>query len=80
MARLLCVDDDASVGELIGSFFGMHGFEVTNVENGNDMRAAIAAGGVDVILLDLGLPGEDGLDLARQLRASSNIPLLIVSG
>lgn len=80
MTRLLCVDDDPSVGELIAAYFGMHGFDVTNVENGNDMRAAIAAGGVDVVLLDLGLPGEDGLDLARYLRARSNIPLIIVSG
>lgn len=80
MARLLCVDDDPSVGELIAAYFGMHGFDVTSVENGNDMRTAIAAGGVDVVLLDLGLPGEDGLDLARDLRARSSIPLIIVSG
>ena len=44
------------------------------------MRAEIAAGGVDVVLLDLGLPGEDGLDLARYLRERWNGPIIIVSG
>jgi two-component system, OmpR family, response regulator len=80
MPRLLSVDDDPDINELISNYFEMYGFEVICVGTGDAMRAAIARGGVDVVLLDLGLPGEDGLDLARYLRANWGGPVLIVSG
>jgi len=80
MPRLLCVDDDPDVSELIANYFGRYGFEVLSVGSGEAMRAAIAGGGIDVVLLDLGLPGEDGLDLARFLRSQWNGPLIILSG
>ena len=80
MPRLLCVDDDPDVNELISNYFSTYGFDVTCVESGAAMRAEIARGGVDVVLLDLGLPGEDGLDLTRYLREHWNGPIIIVSG
>jgi two-component system OmpR family response regulator len=78
--RLLSVDDDPDINELISNFFGMYGFDVIGVQTGAAMRAAIAGGGIDIVLLDLGLPGEDGLDLARHLRQTWNGPVIIVSG
>jgi two-component system OmpR family response regulator len=80
MPRLLSVDDDPAVNELISNYFEMYGFDVSCVGTGEAMRAAIAKGGIDVVLLDLGLPGEDGLDLARYLRKQWDGPIIIVSG
>lgn len=80
MPRLLSVDDEPDVNELISNYFTLYGFEVTCVESGAAMRAVIGQGGVDVVLLDLGLPGEDGLDLARYLRREWGGPIIIVSG
>ncbi len=80
MQHLLTVDDDPEVNELIANYFGLYGFEVTCVPSGDAMRVAIAGGGIDVVLLDLGLPGEDGLDLARYLRTHWRGPVIIVSG
>ena len=80
MPRLLSVDDDPDVNELIANYFSSYGFDVTCVQTGDALRTAIAGGGIDVVLLDLGLPGEDGLDLARFLREKWNGPVIIVSG
>ena len=80
MPHLLSVDDDPDINELISNYFGMYGFEVSCVASGEAMRAVIARGGIDVVLLDLNLPGEDGLDLARYLREAWNGPIIIVSG
>jgi len=80
MPHLLSVDDDPGINELISNYFGMYGFEVTCVETGQAMRTAISGGVIDVVLLDLGLPGEDGLELARYLRQQWNGPIIIVSG
>lgn len=78
--HLLNVDDDTDVNELISAYFSQYGFNVSCVQSGEAMRAAIAEGGIDVVLLDLGLPGEDGLDLTRFLREHWNGPIIIVSG
>lgn len=80
MPHLLCVDDDTDVNELIANYFGSYGFDVTCVESGAAMRSAIAAKAPDIVLLDLGLAGEDGLDIARALRKHWNGPIIIVSG
>lgn len=80
MPHLLCVDDDIDVNELIANYFSQYGFQITCVQTGEAMRDAMAGGGIDVVLLDLGLPGEDGLDLARYLREHWNGPVIIVSG
>jgi two-component system, OmpR family, response regulator len=80
MPRLLTVDDESGINELIAGYFAPRGFEVRCAESGEAMRAAIAEGGIDVVLLDLGLPGEDGLDLACFLRDTWKGPFIIVSG
>ncbi|MBA8882721.1 response regulator [Dokdonella fugitiva] len=77
---LLVVDDDVAIVELVQRYFGLHGFRVVAAANGASMRSALASAPIDIVLLDLGLPGEDGLELTRYLRASWSGPVVIVSG
>jgi DNA-binding response OmpR family regulator len=77
---LLVVDDDTDVLDLLRRYFTGQGFEVSTAENGTGMRDAIARTAVDLVLLDLGLPGEDGFELTRQLRKSWNGALIIITG
>ena len=78
--HLLIVDDDAEIAALISRYFGAHGFRVSAADDGAAMRAAIARECVDVVLLDLGLPHEDGLALTQYLRAHWTGAIIIVSG
>ena len=78
--HLLVVDDDAEILTLIERYFGSQEFRVSTAINGTAMRAAIQAYTIDIVLLDLGLPGEDGLDLTRYLRTHWKGAIIIVSG
>lgn len=77
--RILIVDDDRDVRESMGEYLQGHGFEVALAESGEAMRRAFAAARPDVVLLDLKLPGEDGLSLARWLRAEHDVPIIMVT-
>lgn len=78
--HLLVVDDDAEIRALIVRYFGARGFKVSAAGDGAAMRALLANEAVDVVLLDLGLPREDGLELTRYLRANWGGAIVIVSG
>jgi DNA-binding response OmpR family regulator len=78
-ARVLVVDDDPEVRDTIGDYLGTHGYEVALAGNGTQMRAAIAASAPHVVLLDLNLPGEDGLSLARWLREHHEVAIIMVT-
>jgi len=78
--RLLVVDDEEDIRELLADYLSGYGFEVRTVGNGRQMRAALEESPCDLVLLDLGLPGEDGLTLARELRANSSLGIIIVTG
>jgi two-component system, OmpR family, phosphate regulon response regulator OmpR len=78
-ARLLIVDDDPEIRELTQAYLSQQGFTVACVENGEAMMAHLAAEPVDLIILDLMLPGEHGLDLARRLKGDDDVPIIIVS-
>jgi two-component system, OmpR family, response regulator len=78
--HLLVVDDDADILDLARRYFGAQGFRVSAVADGASMRTTLAQGSVDLVLLDLGLPGEDGLDLTRYLRTHWGGPVIIVTG
>jgi DNA-binding response OmpR family regulator len=77
--RILVVDDDSALRELIASYLRGNGFQVDGVGDGREMRAAVDRHAPDLIVLDLMLPGEDGLSLLRALRASGGPPVIIVS-
>jgi len=76
---ILLVDDDLRLIELLARYLDKEGFRVRNARDGVDMDAQLAAARPDLIVLDLMLPGEDGLSIARRLRAGSDIPVIILS-
>ncbi|MBP8285924.1 MAG: response regulator [Rhodoferax sp.] len=77
--HILVVDDDPDLLELLRSYLGSNGFSVAVAADGVAMRAELAARAPDAIVLDLMLPGEDGLSLTRSLRVSSQVPILMLS-
>lgn len=77
--HILVVDDDPALRELLTTYLAANGFGVKAVDDGMAMRAALAEGLPDAIVLDLMLPGEDGLALTRAIRAQSNVPILMLS-
>jgi two-component system OmpR family response regulator len=79
MQRLLVVDDDKALRKLLGDYLGENGYEVVLVGDGDAMRQALLEGAFDLIILDLMLPGVDGLTLCRDLRARSNVPILMLT-
>ena len=77
--RVLVVDDDPVLRELLSDYLTANGMVVEVAGDGIGMRRALLAGMPGAIVLDLMLPGEDGLSLARELRTHSNVPILILS-
>ena len=77
--RVLVVDDDPALRELLSEYLAANGLEVEAVGDGAAMRRALALGMPGAIVLDLMLPGEDGLSLARELRTHSDVPILMLS-
>ncbi len=77
--HILIVDDDAEIRRLLTSYLLKNGLKVTAVADGKAMWRALEAGRIDLIVLDLMLPGEDGLTLCRNLRARSEIPVVMLT-
>ncbi len=77
--RILIVDDDPELRELLRGYLGGNGYDVDAAEDGAAMRSRIAAAAPDLVILDLMLPGEDGLALCRELRAESSLPILMLT-
>jgi two-component system phosphate regulon response regulator OmpR len=77
--HILVVDDDPSLRELLASYLGSNGFTVAVAGDGVAMWAELAQRPADAIVLDLMLPGEDGLALTRALRTKSSVPILMLS-
>ena len=80
MPRLLVVDDDVEIGRLLSRYLGGQGFEVLLAHDGAELGAQLAAGRLDLMLLDLGLPDEDGLSLLRRFRQDWSGPVIVISG
>ncbi|MEY2689576.1 MAG: Transcriptional regulatory protein ompR [Pseudomonadota bacterium] len=78
-ARVLVVDDDAALRLLLRDYLSVSGFVVDEAEGGEQMRQRMAQATPDVVVLDIMMPGEDGLSLARTLRRHSNLPILMLS-
>jgi DNA-binding response OmpR family regulator len=79
-AHILVVDDEPEIAELLRRYLSSQGYEVSTAPNGTAMRRALAEADIDLLLLDLGLPGEDGLALMRSLREHSSVPVIVVTG
>jgi two-component system OmpR family response regulator len=77
--HILIVDDDAEIRALLTRYLQKNGLRATAIADGRAMWKALEAGCVDLIVLDLMLPGDDGLTLCRNLRARSEIPVIMLT-
>ncbi len=77
--HVLIVEDDPFVQALLGAYLGGNGFKTTLSASGQEMLAVLDSDSVDLIVLDLTLPDEDGLTLARQVRARSSVPIVVLT-
>lgn len=78
--HILIVDDEPEVRALLRAGLEPEGFAVSEAGDGAGLMAALDAGGVDLVTLDVRLSGEDGFTLAREVRARHNVPIVMISG
>jgi DNA-binding response OmpR family regulator len=79
MKRILVVEDEPKIAELVRDYLAHAGFEATVAADGEAALAGAKRSRPDLVVLDLGLPGVDGLDVARELRRSSNVPIVMLT-
>ncbi len=79
-AHILIVDDDRRIREMLATYLEEEGFKVSQAENGQQLRAEISAAEIDLVLLDQVIPGDDGLNLLRELRRRSSVPVIMITG
>jgi two-component system OmpR family response regulator len=77
--HVLVVDDDAEIRRLLGEYLERNGFRVSLATDGREMRRTLDASRPDLVVLDLMLPGDDGFALCRDLRARSNLPVIMLT-
>jgi two-component system, OmpR family, response regulator len=78
--HILVVDDDRAMRALIAEYLVDQNVRVSTAADGREMARLLAAGGVDLVVLDLKLGDEDGLELIRTLRADTNLPIIVLTG
>jgi len=76
---ILVVDDDREIRALLSEYLSSNGFHTVEAANGTAMWSALDAAPADLIVLDLMMPGEDGLQLCRTLRSRSNVPVIMLT-
>ena len=77
--HILIVDDDAEILSLLSRFLTKNDYRVTTARDGKSMKKALSDWCIDLIVLDLMMPGEDGLALCRQVRADSSVPVIMLT-
>lgn len=77
--RVLVVDDDGEILSLVAKFLRSNGFVVITARNGAEMKAQMLASQIDLVVLDIMLPGTNGLDLCRALRTESEVPVVMLT-
>ncbi|MBL6946549.1 MAG: response regulator [Rhodospirillales bacterium] len=78
--HILVVEDEPTVRSFIEEYLGSQGYQMSGAGDGDGMRRIFAEHKVDLVILDLMLPGEDGLELAREIRSGSDVPIIMVTG
>ena len=79
-AHVLVVDDDPLIRQMVTDFLGDYDFRVTAVATGREMAEILSRESVDLLILDLRLPGEDGMQIARRLREESDLAIIMITG
>ncbi len=77
--RILVCDDELDVREMVEEYLGKRGFKVSTAANADELRAVLASGGIDLIVLDINMPGEDGLAVLRSLRAENQVAVVMLT-
>jgi two-component system, OmpR family, response regulator len=77
--HILIVDDDTEIRDLLSRFLSKHDFRVTTAKDGREMQQALKDWKIDLIVLDLMMPGDDGLTLCRHVRAESDMPIIMLT-
>jgi two-component system OmpR family response regulator len=77
--HLLIVDDDREIRDLLSRFLAKHGYRVSTAKDAREARRILADARIDLGILDIMMPGEDGLSLCRDLRANSALPLIMLT-
>lgn len=77
--HILVVDDNKEILDLVSRFLAKDGYRVSTAEDGREMKKVMANARIDLILLDVMLPGDDGLTLCRDIRSESNIPIIMLT-
>jgi two-component system OmpR family response regulator len=78
--HVLAVDDDPDIRRILSEYLSNHDFRISAVASGVAMLKLLETEPIDIVLLDLRLPGEDGMALARRVRETSKVPIIILSG
>ena len=79
LTHILVVDDERELLQAIQEYLSLRGFRVSTAGNGVEMRDVLESDPADLVLLDLGLPGENGIDLTRKLKSDGNMGIIIVT-
>jgi len=77
--KVLIVDDEPEIRRFLRASLQSHHFEVTEADSGGNALSIIRKGGIDLMILDLGLPDKDGVEVTRQVRLFSQVPIIILS-
>ena len=80
ISRIAVVEDDPEISRMMVSYMNDHGFEVSAARSGRDLDRVMSDSKIDCVILDVGLPGEDGLSICRRLRGKSTVPIIMVTG
>src|SRR5215475_10986497 len=78
--HVLAVDDDPSVRQMIADYLADNDVRVTTLASGREIAEVMARETLDLLVLDLRLPGEDGMQIARKLREDSDVPIIMLTG
>jgi two-component system, OmpR family, response regulator len=77
--RLLLIEDDPDIRALLAEFLGREGYEVRTLETGKQATQTVTGFAPQLVILDIMLPGEDGLSICRRIRAESNVPIIMLT-
>ena len=78
--HVMLVDDDPSMRQMVATYLSDYDIRVTALENGNAVAAVLERDSVDLVILDLKLPGENGIQIALRVREQSDVPIVMLTG
>lgn len=79
MPHIAVVDDHRDIRDLVGKYLAQHGYRISVAESGVALRRLLDSGAPDLIILDIMMPGEDGLTVCRQLRTTTQVPIIFLT-